>query len=127
MSAGITTDVVDVELLDLAAGVLVDAGYSVTRTTEHGIDLLLAEDADNVVAITAVTSTDAIFDAEPAVTRALASRFAGPGEAPKRWDAYAVLLTSSTPDDAKAEALFSLSYNLKQVRRIVRVGVDATV
>lgn len=120
------SDALDVELLDLADSALRESGYVVQRFAIGGLDYVLAEDVDNVVALTAVVSVDAVLRTEPVVSNVLATRFANLASSPKRWDGYVVLLTSEVPDDSLAEPLFALTYNLARVRRVVRVGVEPT-
>ena len=116
----------DLELLELASNVLFDVGYKVARFTSDGFELLLAEDPDSVVALTTVVSAAAVLDAEPAMTQYISARFAEVSSSPKRWDGYSMVLTSSGISAEFAEPIFALTYNLSQVRRIVRVNVEAT-
>lgn len=116
----------DTELLDLAEDVLRTSGYLVAPTALDGIPSLLAEDQDNVVVVTAVLSADDVLTVEPFLTRALTGRIATSSAESKKWDGYVIILASTRPDDELTEALFSLTYNLHQVRRLVRVGVEAT-
>jgi hypothetical protein len=119
-------DIIDVELLEIAEDVLSDAGYRVDRVRHEPLDYLICEDTDGVVAVTAVVSADAVELAESLISERLAVHFAAAEANPKRWDGYAVVLTSGQANDSQSRALFSLSYNLAQMRRIVKVGVDAT-
>jgi hypothetical protein len=116
----------DNELLELAEDVLRKSGYLVAPTALDGIASLLAEDQDNVVVVTAVLSADDALTVEPFLTRALTGRIATASAESKKWDGYVIILASTRPDDDLTEALFSLTYNLHQVRRLIRVGVEAT-
>lgn len=126
MANEISLDLLDLELLELAANVLSDVGYGVARSASDGFELLLAEDQDSVVALTTVVSAAAVLDAEPAITRYISERFAQISSNPKRWDGYAMVLTSSSISAELAEPIFALTYNLSHVRRIIRVNVEAT-
>jgi len=117
---------VDTELLELVELVLRDSGYVVAPMSTEGAPYLLAEDQDSVVVAAAVVGVEDVFAAEPILSRALVGRLAESHSGAKKWDGYVIVVTSSRPDDTTTEALFSLTYNLHEVRRLVRVGVEAT-
>lgn len=117
---------VDTELLELAEVVLHQSGYEVVRQSFDGAAYLLGEDPDNVVVLAAVVAVDDVFAAEPALTRVLSTRLAAAPAESKKWDGYVVVITGARPEDAIADVLSSITHNLHQVRRIIRVGVDAT-
>lgn len=117
---------VDTELLELAEVVLHQSGYTVAPLSTDGVSYLLAEDQDNVIVLTTVVSVDDVFAVEPALSRALSGRLASAPAESKKWDGYVIVITSTRPDDSMTEALFSLTYDLNQARRLVRVGVEAT-
>lgn len=117
---------VDSELVELAEVVLRQAGYAVERGAVEGMPYLLAEDQDNVITATAVLSADDVQRIEPALTRALVERLSDSSLESKKWDGYVVILSSTRPDDDATGALFNLTYNLNQVRRLVRVGIEPT-
>ena len=122
----LTPSAADTELLELGQLVLKEAGYTAALASINGLPYLLAEDRDNVVVLAAVLGIDDIFAIEPALSRVLVDRLAGGTSDSKKWDGYVVVLTGRRPDDATTDALFSLTYNLRQVRRLIRVGVEAT-
>ncbi len=126
MTSRLTPAAVDTELLDLGQLVLQQAGYTVVRASIEGAPYLVGEDQDNVVVVAAVLTVDDVFAIEPGLSRALVERMAGSAADSKKWDGIVIMLTAASPDDTTTEALFSLTYNLHQVRRLVRVGVEAT-
>jgi hypothetical protein len=126
MSQHIDPSLADAELLDLAQVVLHEAGYVVRQELISGTPYLLAEDPDNVVVLGAVIDVADILVIEPALSETLVNRLAEGTPESKKWDGYVIILTSTRSDEDTTEALFSLTYNLSQVRRIVRIGVEAT-
>src|ERR1700681_1449534 len=126
MTSPLTPAAVDTELLDLGQLVLQQAGYTVVRASIEGAPYLVGEDQDNVVVVAAVVTVDDVFAIQPGLSRALVERWAGSAADSKKWDGFVIVLTAASPDDTTTEALFSLTYNLHQVRRLVRVGVEAT-
>lgn len=117
---------VDIELLELAEIVLRQSGYTVERLPIDGVSCLLGEDQDNVIVLAAVVAVEDIFNVEPLLSRLLSSRLTGAGAEAKKWDGYAIVITSSRPEDSMTEPLTALTQNLNQVRRLIRVGVDTT-
>jgi hypothetical protein len=126
MSLHLDPSLADTELVDLAQVVLGEADYVVRRELINGTPYLLAEDPDNVVVLGAVIDVADVLAIEPVLSEILVKRLAEGTAESKKWDGYVVILTSTRSDEDTTEALFSLTYNLSQVRRIVRIGVDAT-
>jgi hypothetical protein len=119
-------ELIDGELIELAEVVLRQADYAVERGTDDSVAYLLAEDQDNVITVTAVLTADDAQTVEPVLTRVLVDRLSDRSVESKKWDGYVIILTSTRPDDDTTEALFSLTYNLNQVRRLIRVGIEPT-
>lgn len=117
---------VDTELLELAEIVLRQSGYTVERLPIDGVSCLLGEDQDNVIVLAAVVAIEDIFNVEPLLSRLLSSRLTGADAEAKKWDGYAIVITSARPEDSMTEALTALTQNLNQVRRLIRIGVDTT-
>jgi hypothetical protein len=116
----------DPGLLELARVVLEHDSYTVTDVPATGGTVLLAEDENNVVVVAAVISPPQIIDVEPLVSRVLTERLVEAHVPEKRWDGYVVLLCAQTADSDQTEALAGLANNLRQLRRVVRVGVEPT-
>ena len=117
----------DDSLLELAGVALKQAGYTVVPADAGDLRVLLGEDEHNVVVITALISPDQIVAAESHASRALTQRLVAADLPQKKWDAYVVLLCAQSADDDQTEALTELASNLRHLRRIVRVGVEATL
>jgi hypothetical protein len=117
---------VDDDLLRLAGQVLIRAGYT-TIPPGSAIPAILAENADNVVAVTATITVEDTVRAEPILSKLLTAQMGAKSLDGKRWDGYVVLLTSQAAPEATAEPLFGIAYNLRHVRRLVKVGVDSTL
>jgi hypothetical protein len=117
---------IDMDLIDLEEVVLRQAGYVVEAGITNGMAYLLAEDKDNVIAASAVLTADDVQLVEPALTRVLVDRLSDRTVEAKKWDGYVVILSSSHPDDDATRALFNITYNLNQVRRVIRVGIEPT-
>ena len=126
MTVRLDPSIVDTELLDLARVVLEQGGYVVMQNSIDGTQYLIAEDPDNVIVLGAVIDVGDALVIEPALSRTIVDRLAESSPETKKWDGYVVVLSSTRSDSETTEALFSLTYNLSQVRRIVRVGVEAT-
>jgi hypothetical protein len=117
---------VDTELLELAEIVLRQSGYTVERLPIDGVSCLLGEDQDNVIVLAAVVEIEDIFNVEPLLSRLLSSRLTGAAAEAKKWDGYAIVITSARPEDSMTAELNALTQNLNQVRRLIRIGVDTT-
>ncbi len=118
---------VDPEGMELMQHVLSNAGYS-TRTdgTQEPLSLV-AENADNFVVAIATPTVADLVRAEPVVTARLVELLIAGGASNKKWDGYAVLLTNQPAQQELTELLFGLTYNLRQVRRLIKVGVEPTL
>jgi hypothetical protein len=116
----------DAGLLDLARVVLEEAYYRVTAALDSEPPVLLAEDENNVVAVTAVLSPGQIVGVEPSVSRVLTERLVEARVPEKRWDGYVVLLCAQRADTEQSRVLAELANNLRQLRRVIRVGVQPT-
>lgn len=116
----------DTGLLELAELVLRDAGYHVTSDRAEGAPVLLAENRDNVAVVTAQVAIDGLIESDPGLSRLLNARLDQVAPGSKRWDAFAVLLCAQGAGQEQTEALSEISYNLRQVRRLVRVEVEPT-
>lgn len=122
-----TTSASDDGLLDLAVLVMQQNGYEVVRAAAGDLPIALAEDEDNVVALASLVSSGDLVMVEPNVSRLLTERLVAATSARKKWDAYVVLLTAQRASDEQSEPIAALTNNLRQVRRIIRVGVDPTL
>ena len=115
----------DTELIDLADAVLRENGYLVSPLVIDDLPYLMAENQDNIVLLTATFTVQDLLAAEPQLTRSLSRRLREAPVDAKKWDGYVVLLArEGAADDAATEALFSLTYNLRQVRKFVYVRVE---
>ena len=96
----------------------------------NGQDMLLAENAYAVVVVVAATTVGGLVIAEQFVELQLRSRIAEADAGPKRWDAYAVLLTQDIPSgngrDSGSSVFFDINYDTSHFRRLVRAGVKST-
>jgi hypothetical protein len=118
---------VDSEILELLLVVLNDVGYETETVAADNVPLVLAENLDNVVAATAMTTVADLIRVEPMLSRLLVDRLGGARADGKRWDGYVILLTTQPANLEKSETLFGVTYNLRHVRRIVRIGIEPTV
>lgn len=118
---------VDAQLFEILVMMLTDAGYVSQHMTVAGLICVMAESRDNIVlATTAVTVRDLVL-AEAVLSRALVARISEAPTGSKRWDAYVAVLTSQAAEAGQRETLFGLTYNLRHVRRLVKIGVDPTL
>jgi hypothetical protein len=117
----------DAELLDLLVITLERGGYQVQPTTAGDLPVLMAENADNVVAAAATVTVTDLVRAEPLLSRLLVARLGGANPDAKRWDGYVLLVTAQQADMTTSEALFGVTYNLRQVRRLPKTGVEPTL
>lgn len=116
----------DDELLELAQVVLESAGYATERSYVEGRDLLLGENADNVLALASLVTVPQLLQWEPLVSRALSERLAEADAGSKRWDAYIVLICAQQSSEELTDDLTEVTHNLRNLRRIVKVGVEPT-
>ncbi len=124
-SAGITS--VDDKLFELLGMTLADAGYAIEPTSADGIPAILAENPDNVVLATATLTVRDLVVAEAALSQALVDRVSEAPTGGKRWDGYVAVLTSQAAEAEASDTLFALTYNLRHLRRLVKVGVEPTI
>lgn len=124
---GSSDPVVDRTLLRLIEEVFRAEGYEVivTPPTAAHLPMVLAENNYFMAAATAVATVEDLALAEPHLVSRLAEVTGTAG--PKRWDAYAVMLTQqlATGDEFDAGKLFELTYDTSRARRIVQAGVPA--
>jgi len=116
----------DDELLELAEVVLKDVGYAIERRYVEGRELLFAENADNVLALASMVTIPQLLEWEPLVSRALSARLANTDAGSKLWDAYIVLICAQQSDEELTDDLTEVTHNLRNLRRIVKVGVVPT-
>jgi len=121
-----STQLTDEVLVELENVVLRQAGYLVQLESADGINYLLAEDKDNVITASAVLTTESIQLVESVLTRVLIEQMSDHSLEAKKWDGYVVILSSSRPNDEETRSLFNMTYNLNQVRRVIKMGVDPT-
>lgn len=124
-SAGITS--IDDKLFELLGMTLTDAGYAIEPTSADGIPAILAENPDNVVLATATLTVRDLVVAEAALSQALVGRVSEAPTGSKRWDGYVAVLTSQAAEAEASDTLFALTYNLRHLRRLVKVGVEPTI
>lgn len=124
-SAGIAH--VDDQLFEILGMTLADAGYAIEPTSADGIPAILAENPDNVVLATATLTVRDLVVAEAALSQALVGRVSDASAGSKRWDGYVAVLTRQTAEVDARDTLFALTYNLRHLRRLVKVGVDPTI
>ncbi len=118
----------DRELLALARSVLVDEGYAVEDLPgEPG--LLLAENAYFFIGVSATPTISQLVVAQPLAELAIWDRLSQSNAGPKRWDAYLILLTQERSPETRQTTrdLFEINYDTRNLRRIARAGVEATL
>jgi hypothetical protein len=116
----------DLDVLNLARIVLRSADY---RTSIAGIDaqqILIAEGGTAVVVVAAAATVERLLNLEPQATSHLIERLGERSVPDRRRDGYLFLLSAQPAEASQAEALFNVTYNLRHVRRIVRVGIEPT-
>lgn len=117
--------VVDRTLLRLIEDVFRAEGYEVVALAPpaDSLPMVLAENNYFMAAATAVATVQDLALAEPHLVSRLADATSNAG--PKRWDAYALILTQqeATSDEFDASRLFELAYDTSRARRIVQAGV----
>lgn len=121
--------VVDRTMLRLIEDVFRDEDYEVVALTadEGSVPMVLAENNYFMAAATAVATVEDLALAEPHLVSRLAVATSAANAGPKRWDAYALLLTQQEAgaDDSVTNRLFEMSYDTSRARRIVQAGVKA--
>lgn len=119
--------VIDRTLLRLIEDVFRAENYEVVSVASSppSVPMVLAENNYFMAAATAVATVQDLALAEPHLVSRLATAAAIAG--PKRWDAYALMLTQQevTAEEFEANRLFELAYDTSRVRRIVQAGVKA--
>jgi hypothetical protein len=123
----LTTRDADPELLELAREALGRAGYAVELNVDGIIPTVIAENLDNVVGLAATVTVEGALLAEPIISKLLVQRMSGRDLEGKRWDGYVALLSSQAAPASISSPLFGVAYNLRHVRRLVRVGVATTL
>jgi hypothetical protein len=123
----VTAADVDDELLALAHEVLQRSTYAVAEVRDPELPVLIAENADNVLAIATTVTVDAAVLLEPLLSRLLIQRMSERDLDGKKWDGYVALLTSQAAPTATAAPLFGIAYDLRHVRRLVKVAVEPTL
>lgn len=118
---------VDTQLLELTSMVLADAGYSLEELVVDDVSIVLGESPDNIVVMTATVTVRELVAAESILSRFLVQRLSEASAGGKRWDAYVAVLTRQSADVQTSDTLFGLTYNLRHVRRLLKVGVDPTL
>ncbi|MDE0268963.1 MAG: hypothetical protein OXI96_08010 [Acidimicrobiaceae bacterium] len=124
----------DDDLIFLAQDVLSNAGYQVKKIPQNGITVLLAENKYSILGLTATATIRDIETAESALAGIMqdAIRDSRVELGPKSWEMYLVLLTREKLGEQDAitrtitRTIFEIRYDMRQFRRIVRVGVSAT-
>ncbi len=118
----------DPALLAVARRVLSQHGFRMEEATLEGagdVTWLLAESDYFLLGVTSGQSFDDLIILEGFLASALGTRLQGDGVGPKRWDSYAVLLSSSGTDQRGAPDVVRLQYNTRSLRRLVCLGVPA--
>lgn len=112
----------DRELLSIATLVLETAGYGISNSLWGDTEVLIARRREKVALVSSFFSVDALVAAEPGLVDMLVAL-----EPPRPdLDLYLAMLTSQSSTGSMAGTIYSIAYNLRSVRRIVRVGIDPT-
>lgn len=119
---------VDTNYLEIARTVLARNQFAtVLESTADGQPVLLAENAYFVLAVVAATTFKDLANREAYAADLLTKRVAASPAAGKRWDAYVVLIATEADGDASTfSELVKMNYNTSDLRRIARVGVEAS-
>lgn len=128
MTRGEATVVSDPDLLQLARGVLLDAGFALEEV-EAEPRVILAENRFFLVAVAATPTIEQLLLAEAITESVLTRRLSQSDVGPKVWDAYVVLLTQerSLENESTARALYQINYDTSRVRRMARDAVPPTM
>lgn len=116
----------DLDLVGLARIALNAAQFQTSIVDVDGLQLLVADGKSTVVVVATTARVDQLLDVEPVAIRPLVERLEPRSVPDRRRDGYLFLLTTQLADANQAAALFGLTYNLRHVRRLVRVGVEPT-
>jgi hypothetical protein len=124
----VSVESVDSNYLEIAKTVLArDQFATVLESTADGRPVLLAENAYFVLAVVSATNFKDLANREAYAADLLTKRVATSSAAGKRWDAYIVLMATEAEGDASTfSELVKMNYNTSNLRRIARVGVDAS-
>jgi len=88
--------------------------------------MLFAENDLTAIAVGASTTVEGLLELEAVLSGRLIARIETRRIPDRRRDGYVVLLTAQPAESQQSEALFGMTYNLRHVRRVVRVGVEPT-
>lgn len=118
----------DEDLIFLAQDVLSNAGYHVKKIP--GTAVLLAENKYSILGLTATATVRDIETAESVLVEIIQDsiRNLRVELGPKSWEMYLVLLTREElgEQDSIVRTISEIRYDMRQFRRVVRVGVSAT-
>ena len=119
----------DLELLNLAQGVLEQANFATEALEDAHGRYVLAENAYAIVALIATSSLATLILAEQALEGFLQQRLEAQHIGPKIWDIYLVMLTRDTAVDGQENlrTLRQINYDKRRFRRIARSGVRANI
>lgn len=121
-----SNDLRDLGLLDLSLLALSTAGLTASIEEVNSVPAVRAESELMVVLVGTATTVDGLIALEPLLSSAVIDLLGDRKIPDRRRDGYVILLTSQRAEARQGESLFGLTYNLRHVRRIVRVGIDAT-
>jgi hypothetical protein len=116
----------DAELLELALIALSSVGYETSMQGTGRSQLLFADNTTAAIAVGASNTVAGLLDLESDLSAQLLQRMGARRIPERRRDGYVVLLTVQSAEAQQSEALFGMTYNLRHVRRIVRVAVEPT-
>jgi len=116
----------DFELLELASITLRAVNYVTTVAGTGKSQTLFADSDSGAIAVGASTTVDGLVAIESALSSQLVARMEERRIPDRRRDGYVVLLTAQPAEAQQSEALFGMTYNLRHVRRVVRVNVEPT-
>lgn len=116
----------DLDLVGLARIALDAAQFRTSIVDVDGHQLLVADGTSTAVVVATTARVDQLLDIEPIAIRPLVERLGLRSVPDRRRDGYLFLLSTQPADASQAAALFGLTYNLRHVRRLVRVGVEPT-
>ncbi|MBB1496461.1 hypothetical protein J4N02_00230 [Propioniciclava sp. MC1595] len=119
-------DLGDLGLLDLSLLALAAAGFTAKIDDVSSVPVVHAESELMVVLVGSATTVDGLLALEPILSSAMIGLLGDHKIPDRRRDGYVLLLTSQRAEARQGESLFGVTYNLRHVRRIVRVGIDAT-
>jgi hypothetical protein len=115
----------DPALLAVARRVLAQHAFRIEESSLEGtgdVTWLLAESDYFLLGVTCGQSLADLLVLEGFLAAALSTLVQGPKLGSKRWDCYAVLLSSSSTDQRGAPDVVRLQYNTRSLRRLVSLG-----